>query len=102
MRISERPSVAITYSPVILALFMAYSATPEEQARKKLKKILKNTEQVDPKDKPDKVPGSKGKKTLFFSHRCKPDIVYMGTESEGIRDIIGVAIYRNGRPKYYH
>ena len=98
----EHPRREVIFSSSVFQAFLGYAhMEPGEEAMSKLRKILKRTREVTPKNTPNHLKCQKGVKPAYFAHPSKPEIVYMGWEVEGVRHISKVIIYdKEGRPSY--
>lgn len=100
----SRPSIMISNN--VSEAFFSYAGVPDTEldrarGKAKLRKILRQTTEVNPKIKPKYLSGRDGKKPVYFSHRAKPEIVYLGYKDGGVRFFEKVIFYdRNGRPSF--
>ena len=102
----ERPKPSIMISNSVAEAFFSYAGVPDTEldrarAKAKLRKILRQTTEVNPKIKPKYLSGRDGKKPVYFSHRKKPSIVYLGYIENDVRFFEKVIFYdKNGRPSF--
>lgn len=102
----ERPKPSIMISNSVSEAFFAYVGVSDNEldkarAKAKLRKILRQAVEINPKIKPKYLSGRDGKKPVYFSHRKKPSIVYLGYKENDVRFFEKVIFYdKNGRPSF--